>query len=653
MSHPFAKVGSELREISDGFRRYLRPDLLIASFCVLYLAFFAPLTERGTANPRMLAAYSNDEPFLVMALEAMLVEPFGNPGNYFDPQQAASQQLPPHWGSLKYPNITYYGGAMFELALAPYAILRAVGLSAFPTGPIVLRTITLIAGVLSLLVLYNIAKERGSRAAGLLTVMFMASDQNFLYYTSFIHPDALQMCFALFAFVFATEHSKRGSRASLIAFGLFCGFVQGTKLGGPWLIPTGMIAIWFGARATAISRFGLADGAGRARLGKIFGFNALVLGLATLAGFFISTPYAFIDSYYIRSMTIAYQIVSQDHLQLANPTSLISWATSAADYVGPLGITLFAVALLRYAYLTYERPWADPAATLAITVSATQFLWFGITGRLWHVMGYLIFGFGLMALLTFEAAVAVAQRVGASASKRSLLAGFRAERLSAIVLMLVIATAADGRLFTVVHWLVEMKSQKRSTVIAANDWAVNNAVSASAKILFDDLAYFDPVRFPNAQMHGGVLKWVDVDRINPDYILLSSSLYGSDWMKNLIATQRLEPLDTNPFNVRLYQDLLVSDQFGPTKISQIRLVNILRPKIYRRQALSAKLVDGCAKSSLCRQSVRSHLMLVANLEGQLRLLAQTDAEPVNGPEIRIFRVIGTKLEPGMNSSIGN
>src|SRR5258706_14298402 len=105
-------------------RKYLRIDGPILIFSIIYLALFAPLIPRNTASPQLLAAYVNDEPFLVMAFEAMLDPPYGNPGNYFDPKRPSAQHLPTHWGNLRYQNIIYYGGAMFEVAIAPYAALR-------------------------------------------------------------------------------------------------------------------------------------------------------------------------------------------------------------------------------------------------------------------------------------------------------------------------------------------------------------------------------------------------------------------------------------------------------------------------------------------------------------------------------------------------
>jgi hypothetical protein len=80
-----------------------------------------------------------------------------------------------------------------------------------------------------------------------------------------------------------------------------------------------------------------------------------------------------------------------------------------------------------------------------------------------------------------------------------------------------------------------------------------------------------------ARMHGGVLTWPAVKAADPDYIVLSSSLFDSAWMKHLVETQRLARCDPAAFNVRLYQDLLAAEDPGPTKMESVHLVTILRP----------------------------------------------------------------------------
>ena len=63
--------------------KYLRVDRYLAVIIFGFLAIFAPLTVRNTETPQRMAAFVNDEPWMTMALEAMTITPYGNPGNFF------------------------------------------------------------------------------------------------------------------------------------------------------------------------------------------------------------------------------------------------------------------------------------------------------------------------------------------------------------------------------------------------------------------------------------------------------------------------------------------------------------------------------------------------------------------------------------------
>jgi hypothetical protein len=162
-------------------RNSLRLDWRIRCLCALFLLVLLPTVTRHVENPQMMAAYSNDEPYLAVALDATTRFPWGNPANYFDIRKKASQSIPEYWGSLRYTGITYYGGAMFVLAFPPYAIMRAVGFPAFPTAPILLRLIVVLAGLASLVVLYNVGKERGFAWAGLLAAGYLGTNIFFIF----------------------------------------------------------------------------------------------------------------------------------------------------------------------------------------------------------------------------------------------------------------------------------------------------------------------------------------------------------------------------------------------------------------------------------------------------------------------------------------
>ena len=128
-------------------RSSLRLDWPIGLLCAVYLLFVFPAVTRHVDNPQLMAAFSNDEPFLVMALDATTRFPWGNPGNYFDVHKNAHQFIPEYWGGLRYDGITYYGGAMYTFAFPAYAVLRLAGFPPFPTAPILLRSVVAFAAL--------------------------------------------------------------------------------------------------------------------------------------------------------------------------------------------------------------------------------------------------------------------------------------------------------------------------------------------------------------------------------------------------------------------------------------------------------------------------------------------------------------------------
>src|SRR5262245_44441939 len=283
---------------------YLRFDRYVFAITTVFVLLFVPLIPRSTENAQKLAAFVNDEPALTMGLEAMTVYPYGNPGNFYYGLPGHVPQLPAHWGSIGYTGFTYYGGAYLDLGFLVFAPLHALGIPTFPLAPMILRTISVFAGLLSLILLYNFAKRYIGIAVGLVAVFVLMTDSYFFYYSSIIHPDTLQLFFGLLAFLVAMHHAEDGQIASLMALGLLCGLVQGTKTGGPWLIPMVLLTMCWGLQPegdNTLSRSGLL----RRYLRRL-----VCVGAVALLMFFVSTPYAFLDQYYLYAMSAAWHLVS-------------------------------------------------------------------------------------------------------------------------------------------------------------------------------------------------------------------------------------------------------------------------------------------------------------------------------------------------------
>ena len=135
----------------------------------------------------------------------------------------------------------------------------------------------------------------------------------------------------------------------------------------------------------------------------------------------------------------------------------------------------------------------------------------------------------------------------------------------------------DARWYSPVSYALTLRLNAANTVRAINNWAEQSRISERTSILYDDLSYFDPKRFPNAHMHGGVLTWPAVLRKHPDIVVLCSSLYGAVWYQNLIAIQRLDRQSMDPFSMRLYQDLLPSRHFRVPHLPEVTLLKTINP----------------------------------------------------------------------------
>jgi Dolichyl-phosphate-mannose-protein mannosyltransferase len=587
----------------------LRLDWRIGCLCAVYLLLFLPTITRHTENPQLVAAFSNDEPFLVMALDATTRFPWGNPGNYFDVRKSAQQSIPDYWGGLRYEGINYYGGALYVLASPIYAVLRVVGFPPFPTAPILLRLLVVLAGLASLVVLYNIGKSRGMAWAGLIAAAYLGTDTFFLYYSTTIHPDTIQLALGLVAFVAAARHVRDGERGSLVALGLFCGFVQASKVGGPWLAPAALIAL----------TLGIHDGL---EWRKWTSRAVLFLGGA-LFGWFIAAPYTFLDPYFMRTLLPTLRMVSATPFDAA---TLPVWIRTLTEHLGQWACALAAVTLLRAAWAA-RAPRRDPELVLAAVIALSQILWFGNLSKVWTQIGYLLVAIGLGAVFALETIGLAARRITPAvlASRAILLA------VPAFVGALIFLP----RVYPMIDHLLGLQLWRSSTMVALNHWASEGGIPPSSRIVFDDLAYFDPKIFPSTRMHGGVLTWRAVNTYDPDYIVLSGSLYNAPWYVQLRAMQKLDRQDPDPFSMRLYQDLLVRDDPGHV-MPGIDLIKVIRPTPNVSDAGWTPAVEDILQNQLHVAPTIANPILV--ILQKAAMILHPGHEPRIGPEQRVFRL---------------
>src|SRR5262249_21157728 len=120
--------------------------------------------------------------------------------------------------------------------------------------------------------------------------------------------------------------------------------------------------------------------------------------------------------------------------------------------------------------------------------------------------------------------------------------------------------------------LVE-RCREHYTGMVIGRWAEAH-LPPDSKILFDDIAYFDPQQMPNAKMHGGLMTYSALEQQRPDYFIICSSIYEAPYYAELRQTQTNRRGQEGDFSVLLYQDLLDRDACPEAELVRIVLPNL-------------------------------------------------------------------------------
>jgi hypothetical protein len=531
---------------------------------LLYLLLWVPLIPRSTATPQYLAAFINDEPPITYQLVGMGVKPYGNPANFMkDPRRA-----PAYWGYLGFGNYIYYGGAYLGAAYLLYVPLHKwLGLPDFPTAPICLRCVSVLAGLGALALVYLLAKKLGGRLAALGAGLFFLTDTIFAYYTSIIHPDTTMLFCGLLALWAGIRHAETGRLASLVGLGGAAGLVHGAKMGGPWTIPMAFLALAWGLASSGGWSWRQLRGWGR-----LFG-RVVLLGLAAAAGFFLSTPYALLDSYYFKMVRESASTFTTSPWSEANP---IRWLQALWQYLGtPLAVlALAALAAIVVRWLRGTRP---RGLTLTAVLGLSVVVWYSTFIRLWVCVPYLMTALAVLSVLLavlFAGGISMVRQWGRWGR-------WTGAALVAACLLWIVYERGPG----ILSYALTEQQRERCMGVVAGHWAESH-LSHESKILFDDIMYFDPAVFPKARLLGALMTYEVLETQRPDYFLLSKSVYGADHYVELRRTQKYARGREGPFSVLLYQDLL--DRGGNP---DIELVKVFRPEPPERSTTVGTLYD--------------------------------------------------------------
>ena len=297
--------------------------------------------------------------------------------------------------------------------------------------------------------------------------------------------------------------------------------------------------------------------------------------------------------------------------------------------------------MVRSAFEVLRLPQSRPIL-LAAVLAVSQFVWYVGFGRYWVLVGYMVLAIGLAALLAYDTLIVAAQgllQFALRSMRYTMNSRLTASRVAVASVVGVSALLLIPRLLQNVTSTLRLASFELSTQVGVNEWAVQHQVPRAARILYDDLAYFDPSRFQNAKLRA-VPTWSAIDAYKPDYLVLSQSISGAPHYQPLIKDQRLnrdDPLDllTGGYSVRVYQDLMAQETFGPTGLPDIDYVAEIKalPIQYGQPNWSAPqispLIDWALGSIWWSEFwVRASLAVVP------RLFAP---EPIEGPTFRVFR----------------
>jgi len=166
------------------------------------------------------------------------------------------------------------GGLTLPEQVMPSVVGRASVRSQFLVG----RGMVALSGVLTVLLVYMMARKAYGRRAGFVAALLFSFSPTHIRNSHFVAPDVTMILVAMASFSFSYQVLLKGRRRDYLLAGLLAGLAVSTKYNAyPILIPL-FVAHFLrrGARA-------------------LIDTDVLLAVVACAAGFFLGTPYAFLD----------------------------------------------------------------------------------------------------------------------------------------------------------------------------------------------------------------------------------------------------------------------------------------------------------------------------------------------------------------------
>ena len=458
---------------------HVKLNIVMLLICTIFLLFTFPTIYYGNKDSRMLEVIAADDPPITMQLEGMTVPPYGNPANYLKKEN--QHILPSHWYDMNYSGIIYYGGFYLNLAFAIFAPLKWLGLAeTFPHAPLILKIISVASGLATLIILFLFTRKYWGTLAASLACAFLMTDPYFMEFTSRIHPDVLLCFLSLLCISISVSYAHQPQRISLIALAITIGLAQGTKAGAPWLLPTAGIALIL-ANYNQIGTF-------NRKFFQAITKDSLVLGLTAILFFFISTPYAFIDSYYFTTMKNAY-IANTAQSPILSSVNVNTWLVSTYQYLGKstslLFILVFIFSLLQLFKMKFTKK-SEISFLLILILILSNFFWHAVISSYWVQLQYLI---PMMALIGILFGIQVTHIINHLKQYQPLIIKFIGNTfISFIILLMFIYPLDNPRGASLIYYSLQRINLDNWTALEIGKWFTVH-VLANKKIQHDGCAY--------------------------------------------------------------------------------------------------------------------------------------------------------------------
>ncbi len=168
-------------------------------------------------------------------------------------------------------------GNLDGLVLPENVLPNVVGRATMPSQFLVGRGTVVLTAVLTVILVYWIAQKAYGRRAGAIAALLLCVSPTHIRNSHFIAPDVTMVLLVVASFAFAQKVWAKGRRVDYAIAGLLAGLATSTKYNA-YPIVVALLA------------------AHVLRSGKTWLNTDIAVGaLATVAGFFVATPYAFLD----------------------------------------------------------------------------------------------------------------------------------------------------------------------------------------------------------------------------------------------------------------------------------------------------------------------------------------------------------------------